>query len=108
MPRPGHCAEDLAEQVRTELGLPEGYRPVWLSAAPKGNKDQAELARRRLEAAERVLKTAERRYRLGNVAADEYLKAVLARELAAADLKGDPVAGAGQGQLLADVFASIP
>jgi hypothetical protein len=62
--------------------------------AAETSNNEKELARQRLEAAERLLKTAETQYRRGNVAADEYLKAVLARELAAADLKGDPVAAA--------------
>ena len=58
------------------------------------NKDGREPARRKLEAAERLVKAVVARFKAGVIGYDEYCKAVLARDLAEADLKGDPVAAA--------------
>ena len=58
------------------------------------NKDGREPARRRLEAAERLVEAAVARLKIGATDYDDYCKAVLARDLAEADLKGDPVAAA--------------
>jgi tRNA A-37 threonylcarbamoyl transferase component Bud32 len=69
------------------------------SAGPPGSEKtkptiDAESLRLKLESAERLLKMAEEKHRQGLVTVDEVLKATLARDLAAAEIKGDPLAAA--------------
>ena len=52
-------------------------------------KDDATAARLKLESAERMLKLVEARYKLGTATEEEFSRAGLARDMAAAELKGD-------------------
>ena len=61
-------------------------------------EDNADTARLKLDSAERLLKMVEARYRGGAVTYDEVIKATLARDVAAAELKGD-AAQAAQARL---------
>ena len=71
------------------------YKLLRDSAAPSAAADNdKDVARLRLESAERMFKIVEARYKRGTVTAEEFYKAELARDLAEANVKGDAVAAA--------------
>ena len=93
-----------AEAAAASADLPPGAAggsPAGASGAggpaargSQASKHDKEIARLKLESAERLLKRVEARYKAGDASYDEYLKAVLARDVVATELKGDAVAAA--------------
>jgi serine/threonine protein kinase/preprotein translocase subunit SecD len=98
--KPGHKtdAQVLVDSPASISGVrAEGRNPdtaIAPTGAPHATKGDAEAARLKLESADRVLKIIEAKYKLGGATSEEFFKAELDRDLAAAELRGDAVAAA--------------